>query len=178
MKLSSSSIWFTGAVLALLAGAHFLFVRPANRQRDALQEDTARKQAAAASFDRSADSFRALGGKVDALRPALALFDSRLSAGGDTNKVLEEIWRLADANSLQTRTVKTPSDRRTESFREQEIELSLSGNFSGFYQFLLKLEDMNRIVRIRKLNLKKSAAREGQVQADLTLSVFFAAGAS
>lgn len=174
MNISSTSLWFAGVILALLAGTHFLIVRPANQKCELLQHDIARKQAALAGFDRTIESIRVVGTKIDALRPAIALFDSRLGSSREMNKVLEDLWRRAEANSLQTRTVKTPAERRTEDFKEHEIELSLSGSFSSHYQFLLELEDMKRIVRIKKMNLTKMNATDGQVQAALTLSVYFA----
>ena len=157
-------------------GSHFLLVRPANQKREFLQRDIAQKQAALANFDRSIEAGHILGAKIDRLRPVIALVDSRLGPNNEMNKVLEELWRLAEANSLQTRTVKTPPDKRSENFSEQEIELSLSGNFGGYYQFLLQLEEMKRIVRIKRMSLKKANTRDGQVQAELTLSVYFAPG--
>ena len=51
------------------------------------------------------------------------------------DKVLEDIWRMAQANSLQTKTVKTPAIQHDGGYAEQTMELSLTGDFGGFYQF-------------------------------------------
>jgi Tfp pilus assembly protein PilO len=174
VKISSTSLWVAGVIIALLAGVHFLIVRPATQKRELLQADIARKQAALAAFDLSTASVRVMGAKVDALRPALDIFESRLVPSREMNKVLEDLWRMAEANSLQTRTVKTPALKQSENFKEQEIDLSLAGSFSSHYQFLLQLEEMKRIVRIKKMNLTNVNATDGQVQGALTLSVFFA----
>jgi type IV pilus assembly protein PilO len=176
MKPLSISLWFTGASLALAAGVHLLIIRPAAQKRDSLERDAAVKRSALVNVDRAIESSRVIAGEINELRPRVALFDLRLGSARDTNSVLADLWHMADTNSLQTRSVKTPASLRSESFTEQEIDLTVAGSFGGYYQFMLQLEDMQRIVRVKKMNLSKVNATDGQVQAELTVSVYCAAG--
>jgi Tfp pilus assembly protein PilO len=150
-----------------------LIVRPAEQRREALQRDIDQKQASLAGFDRTAGSLLQISLKVDELRPAVALFDARFTAVREMDKILAEISRLAEANSLQTRTIRTPAERQSDHYREQEMELTLTGNFGGFYQFLLDLEATQHVTRIKKINLTKAAAGDGQMQVNLLLSFYF-----
>jgi hypothetical protein len=51
--------------------------------------------------------------------------------------------------------------------------MNISGDFNGFYSFLLQLEKLARITRVTQMNLQKIDEHDGQMQAQLTLSIFF-----
>ena len=51
--------------------------------------------------------------------------------------------------------------------------MELEGNFSSFYSFLLELENLPRIMKIRELKLEKQKTDEGQIAADFIVSIFF-----
>jgi hypothetical protein len=50
--------------------------------------------------------------------------------------------------------------------------MELDGNFNSYYAFLLELEKLDRITKIRELSLEKTE-REGQTQAKFIMSIFF-----
>ena len=47
------------------------------------------------------------------------------------------------------------------------------GDFNGFYAFLLQLEKLPRITRVSQMKLEKISERDGEMTAQLTLSIFF-----
>ena len=52
--------------------------------------------------------------------------------------------------------------------------MELGGDFSSFYSFLLELEQLPRIMKIRELELDKMKKEgEGQIGADFVISIFF-----
>ena len=51
--------------------------------------------------------------------------------------------------------------------------MSLSGDFNGFYAFLLQLENLPRITRITQMKLEKINEHDGDATAQITLSIFF-----
>ena len=51
--------------------------------------------------------------------------------------------------------------------------MSLSGDFNGFYSFLLQLEKLPRITRVTNMSLSKITDRDGEMNATMTLSIFF-----
>ena len=56
---------------------------------------------------------------------------------------------------------------------EQPLKMELTGNFDSFYSFLLEIEKLPRIMKIRELNLKKQTEGEGQIAANFVVSIFF-----
>ena len=52
--------------------------------------------------------------------------------------------------------------------------LFVSGDFKdSFYAFMLQLEQLPRLTRVSKMDLKKISERNGQMEAQVTLSIFF-----
>jgi Tfp pilus assembly protein PilO len=51
--------------------------------------------------------------------------------------------------------------------------MELEGNFNAFYSFLLELEKLPRIMKIRELDLEKQKENEGQISANFIVSIFF-----
>ena len=80
---------------------------------------------------------------------------------------------MAESNSLQTKTIKTLKSERNGGYSEQPIQMTLSGDFHGFYSFLLQLEKLSRITRVSQLKLDKITTKEGEMQAQMTMSIFF-----
>ena len=175
MKRSSSWLWFAGAIVTVVAGAHFLIIHPANQRRESLQREIAQKRVALANLDRSAEMFRIIDTKIDRLRCGNRPVWREVWIGPgneqDARRPLASgrIKFVADEDGQDSR-----AEKRNDSFREQEIELSVTGHFSGYYQFLLQLERLPRVMRIKRMHVTKMNVPDGQVQAEMTLSVFFA----
>nr|MBA3273642.1 type 4a pilus biogenesis protein PilO [Chthoniobacterales bacterium] len=89
------------------------------------------------------------------------------------DKILKEVWQMAEANSLTTKTIRTLKSERCANYSEQPIQMSLSGDFNGYYEFLLQLEKLPRITRVTQMNLQKITSSDGEMQAQMTLSIFF-----
>jgi Tfp pilus assembly protein PilO len=159
--------------LCALAAGYLLVVRPIDCKCESTKLDIESKQAALAHLQRYMIRTGDDSGKVELISRALDNFQLKLTQAGEADKVLENISRLAQANSLLTRTIKVSAVEKRGQFGEQEMNVSLVGNFSGFYQFLLQLEDSKRVLRITKLHLSRLTGHEGQVQAEMTLGIFF-----
>ena len=89
------------------------------------------------------------------------------------DKILREVWQLAQANKLQTKTIKTLKAERFSGYWEQPFQMSLSGDFAGFHAFLRQLYALPRITRINHLTLGKMMEADGQMQVQMTVSIFF-----
>ena len=97
------------------------------------------------------------------------------------DKVLREVWRLAEANHLTTKSIRTLKSGGKAMladpngpYAEQPISMKLEGPFKGFYGFLLALEVQPRIMRVREMKVEKlPRSVEGMVRAECEVSVFF-----
>ena len=107
------------------------------------------------------------GEKQGGRRPeqSVALYDFRRP-----HRVSKE--RLRTLEAMYERLVKSVEGWMMGRVRGQ-IELSLQGDFNGFYSFLLQLEKLQRITRVTQMNLQKINDRDGEMTAQMTLSIFF-----
>ena len=79
----------------------------------------------------------------------------------------------AEKHHLDTKLFKTLKPEPFAAYSEQPIEMTLEGDFDSFYQFLLELEKMPRITKIKVMQLEKSPDKEGMTKADMELSIYF-----
>lgn len=172
MKFGIRELLFLSLMIGMVAASFFVFNK-SKAKRDALVAETATKRKVLTDLKQSTAGIVDWNQKIKELKEAISFFESKLPQEKEIDKILKEVWQMAEANALQTRTVKTLRTERAASYSEQPIEMSLSGDFNGFYVFLQQLENMPRITRVTNMALTKITDRDGAMQAKMTLSIFF-----
>jgi Tfp pilus assembly protein PilO len=178
MKLGFREIVFVGVMLGLLACAYLFVFKKTSEKRSALVADIESKQKVLNNLSQATAGIDDLSRKTQELEKAITFFQSKLPQEREVDQILQDVWQMAAANSLESKTVKMQKTEKTSSYSEQPIQMSLSGNFNGFYAFLLQLEKLPRITRVSQMKLEKISEREGEMQAQITLSIFFDGGAT
>lgn len=172
MKLGIRELVFFMLMVGLLVAAYFILDKKSRKRADVLA-DVEQMHQSLTNLRASMAGIDDQDRKISELQQAIAFFESKLPQEKEVDKILKEVWQMAEANSLATRTIKTLKSEREANYSEQPIQLSLSGDFNGFYAFLLQLEKLPRITRVSHMNLEKIDGRDGEMQAQLTLSIFF-----
>lgn len=173
MKFGIRELVFLVVMLGLLAASYFLVFTKADAKRAARQAQIDEKTKALADLEKATASVHDVDRKIAELQQATSFFESKLPQAREIDKVLKEVWQLAETNNLQTKSVKTLKAQRMTGYSEQPIEMALTGDFGGFYQFLLQLERLPRLTRVSQMNLSKITEKDGEMQAKITLSIFF-----
>ena len=174
---------FVVLLIGILVGAWFFVFRPRDAQDAQMREQIAAKQRQLHKLNRATASIGNLKDEIAELQKAIDFFKSKLPNEKEIDRVLEEVWRLAEANNLSTKSICTMKGKRASTFvlaggsqAEQPIKMQFEGDFLGFYGFLLALERQPRIMRIRDLSMKHISNQQGRITAELELSVFFEQG--
>jgi type IV pilus assembly protein PilO len=173
MKLGARELIFVVVMLGLLASSYFLVFNKANEKRAALQAEIDRKQKALADLDRARVGIDDLKKKIDELQQAITFFETKLPESREMDKVLAQVTKLARDNGLEQRTFKSGKSPQAANYSEQEIEMTLAGDFEGFYVYLQQLERFERLTRVTRMDLTKMNERDGAMEAKVTLSIFF-----
>ena len=173
MKLGIRELLFFGLMMGLLACSYLFVFKPAAEKRVARQAETEQKRQSLLNLRQSTAGISDLEHKIDEVEKAIKFFESKLPQEKEIDTILREVWQMAEANALQTKTIKTLKSERAAGYSEQPIQLSLAGDFQGFHSFLRQLEKMSRIVRVQQMKLDKITTREGEMQAHMTISIFF-----
>ena len=173
MKLGYREIILVAVLLAMLGGSYVFLFQKANVKRQALQAETRQEEQTLETVRQATAGIDDMNRKIAEMQKQIAFFQSRLPAEREVDKILKEVWQMAGANNLSTQTVKTQPSVHNDNYSEQPIEMNLSGNFDGFYSFLQQLERLDRITRITQMKLQRIDNQNGQMQAEITLSIFF-----
>jgi type IV pilus assembly protein PilO len=173
MKFGIREIIFVALMVALLAGTYIFVFSKTDTKRQAMLRDIT-------TWDKMLNDLRTttagiddMNAKIDELSHAIDFFGQKLPKEKDIGDMLPQFWDMAKTNSLQSKTVKPDKPEVGPSYCELPIQMSLSGDFNGFYSFLLQLEKLPRITRITQMKLEKINDHDGEATAQITLSIFF-----
>ncbi|HSI34628.1 MAG TPA: type 4a pilus biogenesis protein PilO [Tepidisphaeraceae bacterium] len=172
MKFGMRELAFVGLLVAICATSA-IGLKKMWERRDFCLAETQRKQKILGELKESTRGIKDLETKIKELKDAITFFEGKLPQEKEIDKILKEISQMAEANALQTKTVKTLKSERAANYSEQPIEWSMSGNFNGFYAFMLQLEKLPRITRVTNMALTKITDQDGAMQAKVTLRIFF-----
>lgn len=175
MRLGIREVIFLLLLLAVPVAAYLLVFKPRNAQIAEARQEIAQKQAKLSQLARATRDIEDLGHEIDRLAEAIQVFEEKLPAEREVEVVLKEVWELAAKNRLTPRAVRTDKPLPTSQYIELPIKMTIVGNFDGFYSFLLELEKLKRITRMPRMELKKVTDGEGQMEAEVVLSIFFEA---
>ena len=173
MKFGIREIIFVVVLLGLLGCSYFLVLTKAQQKVQAQERKIEEKQKALSDLERATAGVSNVDRKVEELQEAIKFFEKKLPQEREMDLILKEVWQMAEQNKLSTRTIRTMKSQRGAAYSEQPIEMNLSGDFAGFYEFMLQLERLPRLTRVQSLTLDKINGQEGSMEAKVTMSIFF-----
>jgi len=119
-----------------------------------------------------------LSGQVDHLKEIVELLEERLPLESDIHRVLEQVTLIAQKHGLKPKTIRTLNKRESNGYMEQPLKLQLVGDFNSFYSYLLELEKLPQMMKIRELKVRKlksndNGKQSGSITADFVIGIFF-----
>jgi type IV pilus assembly protein PilO len=148
-------------------------IKPANKHLAEAKQRVEGKLAKLAEFEQTTAAAESLTKQLEQLKEAIKFFESKLPPTSQIHEVLEQVTVIAQKKGLKPKTIRTLEKKNNSGYIEQPLNMQLEGNFNSFYSFLLEIEKLPRIMKIRELNLEKRTNDEGQVTSDFIVSIFF-----
>jgi type IV pilus assembly protein PilO len=149
-------------------------IKPANKHLTEAKARVEAKLSELAEFEKATIAAEDLTKQLEQLQDAVEFFESKVPPTSEIHKVLEQVTVIAQKQGLKPKTIRTLKRKENSGYIEQPLKMELEGNFNSFYSFLLELEKLPRIMKIRELSLdKQKEDEEGQVLADFIVSIFF-----
>jgi type IV pilus assembly protein PilO len=148
-------------------------IRPANKRLAEAKNRVQAELTKLAEFEKATAAAEDLTKQLEQLQQAIEFFESKLPPTSQIYEVLEQVTVIAQKQGLKPKTIRTLVQKDNNGYVEQPLRMELQGNFNSFYSFLLELEKLPRIMKIREMKLDKQANNEGQVSADFIVSIFF-----
>jgi len=161
-------------LIGLIGGGYRYMIKPANQRMAEVKERVEKKRAQLAKFEKATVAAEDLTKQLEQLQEAIAFFESKLPPKSQIHEVLEQVTVIAQKQGLKPKTIRTLQEKDNRGYIEQPLKMELEGNFSSFYSFLLELEKLPRIMKVRELKLdKQTDDDEGQIASDFIVSIFF-----
>lgn len=185
MKFGIREIVFIAFLTAIPVGAWWFVFRPADIRDAEMLKQIRTRQAKLQELNKATATIGDLKSEIISLKKAINFFQAKLPTEKEMDQVLRDVWKLAEANKLITKSIRTlkPTQKvvmltdPTGPYTEQPISIELEGPFEGYYGFLLALETQPRIMRIQQMEVKKLPKKgEGYICATCIASVFFERG--
>ncbi len=160
-------------IIGLAYAAWAYMIKPANEHLDSQRQMMEQKRAKLTELDRASAAANDLTAQLKKVEEAIAVFESKLPPSSEIHTVLENVTLIAQRQGLTPKTIRTMKPLTNRGYIEQPIHMELHGDFNSYYAFLLELEKMDRITKIRELKLKKKSQYEGQTESAFVMSIFF-----
>jgi type IV pilus assembly protein PilO len=183
MRIGLREIVFLLVLLAVPAVSLFYVFQPRNEEIKTALEEIRTKQDRLNRLDEVTKKIDDIGLAIEQGRESISLIEAKLPSERDVEGILEEVWSITASNGLTVKSVKTDKPLPAALYRELPLELSVEGQFDGFYQFLLELENLQRITRVHKLEIERAGSSSlrtsqtelppGAMKASFTLSIYF-----
>ena len=166
------AVFFVLLVSVTAAGYQYM-IKPANEDLAEAKGKLEEKMTQLANFQKATAAAEDMNKQLEQLQEAIEFFESKLPPKSQIHEVLEQVTVIAQKQGLKPKTIRTLKRKDNSGYIEQPLKMELEGNFSSFYSFLLELEKLPRIMKIRELELNKHKDSEGQIAAKFIVSIFF-----
>lgn len=158
-------------------GFYVMGIRPPTLRLGVIQARLDARRAQLELARQRANSLSAVEAQTGRLQERVERFDKQMMAEQDLPNLIADVTRFGQEASLinlQWRSEAAP--RRTLQYTEMPIQFSFGGDFRGVFDFLRRTEAMQRLTRVKKLQIKARDAdteSKGAVQAQLTMNIYF-----
>lgn len=160
-------------VVGLAWAGHQYVIRPAQQSLCESKDRLKLNRMKLSEFEKTTNTAADLTKQLEQLRDAITFFEQKLPPTSEIYSVLEQITLIAQKQGLNPKSIRTLGQKKNSGYIEQPLEMKFEGNFTAFYSFLLEIEKMPRIMKVRKLDVNKTRQLEGQISSDCIVSIFF-----
>lgn len=178
-SLETQTSWFARiqiglAALIVVAAAAFYFVwyRPETHQMQNLRAAILENNHNLELSRSKADELPAVARMVADLRQKLDRFDRKIPRHQDVPQLLEAFESLRQQAGIAKCTLKPDSIQSQPSYSEQSIHVEFEGDFDQVADFLARVEDMDRMTRVRRLAIKSATSGGGAVEVQMDVSIY------
>ncbi len=173
MRFGVREVLFILVLLAVPVAAFWFVFKPRNEDIAAAQAEIAAKRQTLERLNEASMKIKNLGEAIERGQEAIEVIEAKLPAEQSVDEVLRQASEIANRHNLRIKSVTPEKKVPASQYMELPIKWELSGNFDGFYEFLLNLEQLPRLTQIRNLNIKRTEQDEGEMTATFTLSIYF-----
>ncbi len=173
MQFGPRTFFFVLLLLALPIAAYWFLFKPLTERENAAKLEIQDKSQQLQTLHQALAGRTGMKGEIEELRKAISFLESRLPEEKEMDKVLKEVWQLAEKHDLNTRSVRSLKVTQGANYSEQPIRMVIYGKLKeGFYPFLWEVEHLPRLTKISEMKID-AEEKTGKVTADFVLTIYF-----
>lgn len=162
-----------GVLLALPLSSYWLVFRPQNAEIAQARREIEHKRQMLDKLRQTTAHNENLERANEEIKASIGAIEARLPSNKEVDAVVRQVSDLAVESGLAAPAIESDKPVEASMFMEQPLKMKITGNFTGFYEFLMRLEQLPRITRIPDLRLTRANDADGHMKAEFTLSIYF-----
>lgn len=187
MRFGVREFIFILVLMAVPVASFFLVFKPQNERINLARQEIHVKQSRMDRLAAITDRLEDLDLAIANGRESIELIEQKLPDEEGVDDILQRVWQIAKRNRQTVKSVKSKKKLPAVLYMELPLEMVMEGDFDGFYQFLLELENLQRITRIHDLDIQRMDHKRtssddetmaGMARAEFTLSIYFETSAT
>lgn len=173
MKAGWREILLAGVLVGIPVASFFLVFRPQNREIKSARGEIEHKKGVLEKLRQESARSDDLAKSNAEIGERIKQIEARLPSTKEVELIVRQVADLCTASGMTFPEMKAGKAIKSATYMEQPIELSTDGFFSGFYDFVAKLEQLPRITKMTDLKLRRLPDANGKLEAKFTLSIYY-----
>jgi type IV pilus assembly protein PilO len=173
MKFGIREIVLLLVLFAVPLASYWFVFRPQNTQIERAREEIALRREKLEKLQQESARRGTLEAATAQISQRIESIESRLPTNKELADVVRQISELAGAAGLEQPSIVAEKPVKAALYMEQPLKIEMTGDFRGFYKFLLELERLDRITRMPEMTVRRSDKVDGHMVAEFTLSIYF-----
>jgi len=173
VNFSTRELIFVLVLLAMPISSYWFVFKPRNEQITQARKEIEHKELLLDKLRAATAQSDDLARENAEILKEIEHVQSRLPTDKEVDVILRQVAELAADNNLKLERVRAGKAITATSYMEQPLDMLITGNFDNYYNFMLELEQLERITRLPKLKMKAAREQDGQMEAEFTLSIYF-----
>lgn len=174
MSTTLRQFMFCGVLLALPVSSYFVVFRPVNDKITQGIKEIEHKESLLEKLREATSKTSDLERENLEIRQAIDTQQAKLPTSKEMDTVLRQVSGIASKKNLRVPQFKKSDQTAPAGIAiEQPLDIEITGDHDGFYEFLRDLERLPRITRITDLQVSRSDKINGEIRAKFVLSVYY-----
>jgi type IV pilus assembly protein PilO len=148
MRIGLREAFLLAVLLALPLASWWLVFRPQNSEIAQARREIEHKRAMLAKVQETTTRTTDLAKENEDIRGRIQAIEATLPTDKEVDTIVRQVSELAVAAGLDAPGIKSEKPIPAAMYMEQPLKMKMNGEFTGFHEFLIKLEDLPRKTRI------------------------------
>jgi type IV pilus assembly protein PilO len=173
MKFGIREFILMMVLLALPIASYILVFSPVNEQITKAQKEIDQKRAMLGKLREATARKQDLQKANEEIKAGIQAIEAQLPSDKELDDVVRQISDIAVDAGLASPNMTSEKPVTAAMYMEQPLKFKMAGSFTGFHDFLMRVEDLPRRTRISDMKISRNADSNGDMKSEFTLSIYF-----